>query len=391
MSAAAEPSAVDLGAWLRRIRGPAIFVAIGIAVVAMLAAAGRAPNSTPLDPRNPAPDGTRALAALLADRGDIVTVADRVLDLSTTPDTTVVLSKPGAITDDALRAVAAGQATIVVVQPDDRVLTALGVGATFSNIAPEGDTVEPGCTLPSAVVAGGARITGYVYRTNPTARGATTCYFAHGGGSLVVSTRPSGGRTAVLGSAATLTNQHLASEGDAALALGLLDNPTIQWAPRSLQTAPAPGSQQGLFNLLPSRVLWATLQLLIAVLVLAIWRARRLGPLVTEPLPVVVRAAETVEGSGRLLHAARARDGAAAALRAATVERLARLLRVAPDAEPAVVTPVVAEHTGQPAATINALLYGDAPSDDAALVQLAGQLSSLESDAHRTTRLGGQR
>ena len=51
---------------------------------------------------------------------------------------------------------------------------------------------------------------------------------------------------------------------------------------------------------------------------LALWQARRLGPVVAERLPVVVRAAETVEGRGRLYRARRARDRAAAALRAAS-------------------------------------------------------------------------
>ena len=53
---------------------------------------------------------------------------------------------------------------------------------------------------------------------------------------------------------------------------------------------------------------------------LVLWRARRLGPVVTEPLPVVVRSAEVVEGHGRLYSRAGARDRAAAALRAGTMQ-----------------------------------------------------------------------
>ena len=44
-----------------------------------------------------------------------------------------------------------------------------------------------------------------------------------------------------------------------------------------------------------------------------------------ERLPVIVRAAETVEGHGRLYQARRARDSAARELRAATSDRIARL------------------------------------------------------------------
>ena len=53
-----------------------------------------------------------------------------------------------------------------------------------------------------------------------------------------------------------------------------------------------------------------------AFLVVGVWRGRRLGPIMTEPLPVTVRAAETVEGHGRLYHRLNARDRAANALRA---------------------------------------------------------------------------
>lgn len=390
MSAEAEPAPLDVGGWLRRLRGPAVFVAIGISLVSLFAAIGRSPHSGRLDPRNPAPDGTRALAALLAGRGDIVTVADRVSDLGTAPDTTIVISDPLAVTDDSLRAIAASRATIAVVEPDDRALAALGVDATVSNLAPD-DTIDPGCALPAAVAAGNARISGILYRSAAGTAGVTTCYPGAGGASLLVTTRPSGGRTAVIGSPTTLTNQNLADDGDAALALGLLDNPHIDWAPASLQAGAAPKSRQGLLNLLPPRILWAALQLFIAVILVALWRARRLGPLVTEPLPVVVRAAETVEGAGRLLHAARARTGAATALRTATVERLARLLHVRADSGSGVVVPAVAEHTGRQAATVEALLYGGAPGDDAALVQLGIQLASLEAEARRVTPLGGLR
>ena len=56
--------------------------------------------------------------------------------------------------------------------------------------------------------------------------------------------------------------------------------------------------------------------LLVVGVLLALWRGRRLGPVVTEPLPVVVRSAEVVEGHGRLYRRAGARERAAELLRA---------------------------------------------------------------------------
>jgi len=94
--------------------------------------------------------------------------------------------------------------------------------------------------------------------------------------------------------------------------------------------------------------------LVIAAILAALWRGRRLGPVVAERLPVVVRAAETVEGHGHLYWSRRSRDRAAAAL-----------------------TPRSGRSTGE----IVALLAGPVPTDDATLVALAGGLDKLEKDA----------
>ena len=56
---------------------------------------------------------------------------------------------------------------------------------------------------------------------------------------------------------------------------------------------------------------WIVWQLWLVVVLVALWKGRRLGPLVAEQLPVVVRASETVEGRGRLYRSRRARDRAA--------------------------------------------------------------------------------
>ena len=53
------------------------------------------------------------------------------------------------------------------------------------------------------------------------------------------------------------------------------------------------------------------------VLALLLWRVRRLGPLVTEPLPVTVKAIETTQSRGRLYRKAGDRAHAAQALRRA--------------------------------------------------------------------------
>jgi hypothetical protein len=118
------------------------------------------------------------------------------------------------------------------------------------------------------------------------------------------------------------------------------------------------------------------LQLAIAVALLALWRARRLGPVVTEPLPVVVRAAETVEGRALLYRRAGAADHAGEALRQATRDRLGDLLGT-PD-----LVAEIARRTGRH--DTETLLYGPPPAGEAELVALADALDALENEVSRT-------
>ena len=121
------------------------------------------------------------------------------------------------------------------------------------------------------------------------------------------------------------------------------------------------------------------LQLCLAVVLVALWRGRRVGPLVAEDLPVVVRASETVEGRGRLYRSRRARDRAAEALRTAALQRMLPRLGLGPDADP-----TARRRRPSPSASRrdpNALAtrtVRSAPPTDAELVDLARQLDDIE-------------
>ena len=119
---------------------------------------------------------------------------------------------------------------------------------------------------------------------------------------------------------------------------------------------------------------WALLiQLALVALLIVLWRARRLGPPVTEPLPVEVRAAETVLGRARLYQRARARGPTAATLRTAALGRLRGRLDLPATLAPAELAARVAGRTGDDPEQIRELLYGAAPETDAALLELAGR------------------
>ena len=181
-----------------------------------------------------------------------------------------------------------------------------------------------------------------------------------------------------------MTNAGLLQEGNAALALGLLgERPSLVWYLPGPDDVPEQ-DQRSFVELVPDGVLLAALQVVIAVVLLALWRARRLGPVVSEPLPVVVRAAEAVEGRARLYRRGRARDSAAAALRETALERLLPLIGLPPGADQRAVIDAVAARAGRPAGDVSVLLYGAAPSDDRSLVHLADDLDALEREVRRS-------
>ena len=211
---------------------------------------------------------------------------------------------------------------------------------------------------------------------------ALLCYSTDGRPSLVqgsVDGRP----VTLLGAATPLTNERLDDEGNAALALGLLGaRARLVWYLPSPTDVPA-SAQQSFYDLVPSGVWWGLVQVAVAVLLLALWRARRLGPVVAEPLPVVVRAAETVEGRARLYRRSGARGQAAEALRAGARDRLGTAARAAAPGRTARRRgggrgPRRPERAGRGGAPVRCRT-----ADDAALVRLADDLDALEREVRR--------
>lgn len=233
--------------------------------------------------------------------------------------------------------------------------------------------MEPDCDLPAAERAGDADL-GLTesYRATSEEVRLTRCY----DGALVRYT--DAGRTiTVVGGSSFMTNGALLERGNAALAMNLAGAaPRVIWfVPQQREGDTGDAS---LADLIPDQVGWIVLQLALAVVLLAIWQGRRLGPLVAESLPVVIRASETVEGRGRLYRSRRARDRAADALRTGTLGRLLPRLGLAATAPTHTVTQAVATRTGAEPTAVADLLYGPAPATDADLVTLARQLDDIE-------------
>lgn len=331
-----------------------------------------------LDPGNARPGGARALAAILTGRGHVVVRAatpDAAVKAAGAARSTLLITSPGLLSGTQLASLARVRADLVLVAPDRAVLAALAPAVTVGGHAPV-RARRPGCALAAARLAGPAAMGGVLLRNAPP--GTVACYPANGLPSLV--SYPAGGRVVtILGTGTPLTNGALARIGNAALALNLLGGrPRVVWLVLAGGPGAAAGRPQPLTSLIPLPAYLVAGQLVIAALLTALWRARRLGALVAEPLPVVIRASETAEGHARLYQARRARGRAARALRAAAVRRMAGGLRLRPDDAPAAIVAALAERTGTGPAQIDALLFGDDPGDDAALVALASDLDVLE-------------
>ena len=266
-------------------------------------------------------------------------------------------------------------------------------------------TAAPGCEDPDAVAAGEARGGGTRYvagdggavpgveteQPSPTAE-VEVCYPEAGDGDAgsyaVVDDPGQGRRVTVHGQPDVLTNEWLAEEGNAALALRSLGRTEQLLWYRADPFDPALAREvedpPSALDLLPREVRWLALQLVVVGAVAVLWRARRLGRLVPERLPAVVRSAETTEGRARLYRAAGARGAAARVLRRATARRLAARLATGRSADPATVARLAAAATGRDPVQVGLLLEGPSPTDDASLVRLADDLDRLEREvAHR--------
>ena len=338
-------------------------------VVALVALTTSSSSGGTLDPRSAAPDGSRALATLLRARGIAVDRGSAV-----GPGRTVLVPFPSDLDEAQLGDLLRSGADVILNDPGPVSVAQVGVDGSSSR-----QLLAPGCDFAAARTAGAARVGGTRYTSGNV---ATSCY----GGTLLVlapGSVPGGGRLIVLGSFDFLTNARLDQQGNAALAIGILSaNPRLTW-----YTARRATSGATLSDLLPDAVGWAALQLGFAVVLVAFWRGRRLGPVVTEPLPVVVRAAETVLGRARLYAAARARGIAAESLRSATRARLGTLLHLDAAASPQALISAVAERAGSDPVAVAAVLYAGAgdpgPQADSALVRLADDLDQLEKEVSR--------
>ncbi|GAA2326845.1 DUF4350 domain-containing protein [Streptomyces kunmingensis] len=379
-----------------RTRGIALaLVLLLIAGVAIAAVRSGEKHGT-LDPRSADQYGSRAVAELLADRGVDTRLVTTTAEAraATGRDTTLLVAVPDLLTphqqEQLLAATADSGGRTLLVAPGSASVGRLAPGVTVDPAPSVDSTLAPACDLPEARRAGPADTGGHRYDV-PRAGAENACYPSDGAPTLLRLASATGdGDTVVLGSPDILLNDRLDKQGNASLALQLLGTrPHLVWYLPSLSDDAAAGDAQndrGFFDLLPSGWLWGTLQLFIAAALAALWRARRMGPLVAERLPVAIRASETVEGRARLYRKANARDRAATALRISTRTTLAPLIGIPPSQAhmPETFLPALARQLPTPTQDLHTLLFGPPPTTDAALIALADHLDALKREVRHS-------
>jgi hypothetical protein len=330
-----------------------------------------------MDPQSTAPEGAHALVTILRETGvDVIAAGDvAAVEHAARPDTLILVAQTlYLIDDDLLRRLAALPGDRMLVAPASRTREALAPEVRTARATTFGDSA-PECDLREATRAGDVRFG--LTDTYEAVGGVplTRCY----GGALVRYTH-NGRQVTVVSAEEFMTNSGLLKDGNAALALNLAgSHPRVIWyAPQRSETERESGSGAGIMDLIPARAGWLVLQVCLVVALVAVWKGRRIGPLVAEQLPVVVRASETVEGRGRLYRSRRARDRAAEALRTATLQRMMPRLGLGHDAEPPAVAGAVAERCGLNPQAVAHTLFGPAPASDPDLVNLAHALDTIE-------------
>jgi len=390
-----RPAPVTFRQWIRRTHKILIplvlaFVIVVVTFVAHGVQSVNVTNSDYLNPDSSAPLGGLTLATKLRAKGIQVdrqiTMSDAIHAAQAT-DTPVTLFLPSLeLTDpyyaSGLEDLPEGT-RVVIVAPGRRGLfnSDLPVAAASVRWAPR--TVDPDCDLPAAQAAGRATVDGVEYA--PIGPQATICY---GGGLVDLHGSPDVDIT-VVGASDPFRNDRIGEAGNATLATGLLAvNPTVIWLdvhdyPKVVKPTLPPaskGSSGGgstLADLFPPW-LWAGIGMLaLAGLAFAFAAARRLGPPVSEPLPVAARINETIEGRGRLYGRTKDRTAALAILQVAAIERVRIAGGLPPGATQTNIIAAVATYLNIGTDEVAHILYGAAPTDDNELMYAVACLDAI--------------
>lgn len=369
----------------------AALLVLAVVIVAIIGVVSSGGNGEPLDPASAAPDGSKAVAQVLRGQGLSVDVTHTAAGLGTSvnADSTVLVTRPELLSAASLGRIArasTGAGPLVLIAPSTPVLAALGLPIRQESGPATSPGVDADCDIApfrGLNVSGGPETRAYT-----STSGAGCVPSDDGGGGDVIRTLPAvpGVRPAVLviGTDEVLLNKTITSTDNAAFALRALgSHPRLVWV--AADAAHADGAAVGAGSGGPWPAWTGPGIILVAgcVLLLMLWRGRRLGALVTEPLPVVVSAAETTRSRGQLYRRARDTGRTAEVLRIASRHRLARYLGLSPTIAPDDLARETARAAARDPREVHDVLVGGPIADEAQLIRTAQELQTLERQVRR--------
>lgn len=365
--------------------------AVVLAVATMVATGAGGTGGTPLSALNAGPSGSKAIAEVLRAHGVTVTASDNLeatrRAAGSVQDTTIlVVDDGGHLSGEQVRELSGIAGSVILMTPSfDQLADAVPEVAQAGNVTGE---LAADCPLTAVENAGEVTGDGSGYRLIDDTQAALSCLGSGDRVYSLIQLDRSGSLLTVVGTRAAFSNEHVAERGNAALALNLLGaTGNLVWYLPSIEDASVPGTPS-IAELTPAWVSAVLALLVLVAVAAAFWRARRLGPLVIENLPVTVRASETMEGRARLYQRSSARLRALDALRIGTIARLARLCGLSRHASVDEVLLAVSSATGRPLPELAALLRDSVPAGDADLVRLSDGLLALERETTASIRPG---
>lgn len=351
----------------RRLAFAALLVAAVLGAAYLTAA--RQAQGPPLDPTSTSPDGARAVVELVDALGTMVVLDDVPGD---DVDAALVLQDrfdreaQGALLDWIRDG-----GTLVVADPDSTSTPPVRQPVTGTvDVTCAGD-VPAGLADVSRLAVGD----GFTLTVPPGAVGSCQ---APGGGALVVVEPEGDGRIVSIGGPALVTNRNLDEADNAVLAAAMLvgDDGRAAFLRPSLAVG---AGDQTLVDLVGTPVRAALAQLVVAFVLAALWRARRLGRPVPEAQPVPIEASELTQAVGRVLSRSDRPARAAAVLRDRARRDLSGPLGLPLDAPAEAVVEAIAARTDlTPDEARRAAV--DPVTTDADLVEVAALLTRIRKD-----------
>jgi hypothetical protein len=370
-----------------------VLLALGVVAVVLggVLLLGRPSSEAPLDPRSHEPIGTSALVRLLRQLDVDVDVNVRDLD-DLDPDTDVVLVLRDRMDADQ-------RATLVDWVEDGGTVVASDPGSPLTprvDTFTLGDSDDPAVFAIDELVETGAGICDIpplddermdrleVYGgpvEYDIGAGADSC-FGSGGSAYIVATPEGSGTIVAIGGSGILINRSLDEADNAPVAAALLaPQPGMRVAVLDPSAPLAEGQgDKSLRDLVSPGVKRALLQLGLAFLVYALWRARRLGKPVPEPQPVAVAGSELVSAVGGLLQRAGSPQHAADLLRDDLRRDLVSRLGLPPHLPAPTFVAVVAERTRLDADRIAAALGPSPVTSDGELLTVAQLIDAVRKE-----------